>query len=251
MSTEAWPAGVDLVILDEVDSTNAEALRRAPALRRPSWIMARRQTAGRGRRGRAWLGAEGNLAASLALPLGAPADAAALRSFVAALALYDALSDVTGRADAFALKWPNDCLANGRKIAGILLEGAGRGGRLDHLVIGIGVNLAAAPPASALEPGATAPLSLAEAFGLAVTPDEFLPFLARAFQHREEAFRRSGFAPIRDAWLSRAARLGTEVVARLPGTEIRGVFETVDASGAIVLNTPTGQRKLAAADIFF
>jgi len=197
------------------------------------------------------MGGAGNLAASLVLPVDAHASAAALRSFVAAVALHDALSDVTGRPDAFSLKWPNDCLLNGRKVAGILLEGTGQGPRLDRVVIGIGVNLASAPARSTLEPAAVPPASVAEAFGLALAPEDFLPYLARALAAREESFRTEGFEPVRTAWLSRAARLGTEIVARLPGREIRGVFETVDADGAIVLNTATGTQRLAAAEIFF
>ncbi len=120
----------------------AEAARRAPDIARPTWIMAKHQTAARGRRGRAWVVPEGNLSATLIFrPEATPAEAAK-RSFLAANALYQALS-IYVSADKLALKWPNDVLLYGGKVAGILLESAGRGPFVDWLSIGIGVNLQA------------------------------------------------------------------------------------------------------------
>ena len=242
---DRWPAGVGRETLATVDSTNAEALRRAAAGERgPVWLLARKQTAARGRRGRAWVSPEGNFAATLLMQ--APGDLA-LRSFVAALGLHDAMVALTGRAELFALKWPNDVLLSGGKLAGILLESGGRGA----LAIGIGVNLAAAPEAAGLEAGAVRPVSLAEATGLRVTPDEMLDALAPAMMRWEERLQDEGFAPVRAAWLARAARLGEEIVARLPGREVAGRFETVDATGAIVLATAAGRVALPAAEIHF
>ncbi len=242
---ERWPAGVGREILETVDSTNAEALRRAEAGERgPLWLLARRQTAARGRRGRAWASPEGSFAATLLMH--APGDLA-LRSFVAALGLHDAMVALTGRAELFALKWPNDVLLAGGKLAGILLESGGRGA----LAIGVGVNLGAAPEAAALEPGAVRPVGLGEATGLRVSPEEMLDALAPAVMRWEERLQDEGFAPVRAAWLARAARLGEEVVARLPGREVAGRFETVDANGAIVLATATGRVTLPAAEIHF
>jgi BirA family biotin operon repressor/biotin-[acetyl-CoA-carboxylase] ligase len=113
-----WPEGYGLTVLASVDSTMAEAARRAPTLAGPGWILALRQTAARGRRGRAWVMPPGNFAATLVYrPPGGPAEHA-LRSFAAALALADALDALTGRPDAVALKWPNDVLLHGGKLAG-------------------------------------------------------------------------------------------------------------------------------------
>src|SRR5690606_34794108 len=107
-SAPGWPEGVGRVILDSIDSTNAEALRRAPGLTRPVWILARRQEQGRGRRGRGWESPAGNFSASLALPdAGTPAEAAKL-SFVAALALHEVLAGLVGPLAQVAIKWPND-----------------------------------------------------------------------------------------------------------------------------------------------
>ena len=247
----AWPAGYGLHVQDEVDSTLNEAARLAPTLQGPVWIMARHQTAARGRRGRTWVVPEGNLSATLVMrPEGGP-ELAALRSFVAALALYDAVVNVTGRAEALALKWPNDVLLNGGKLAGILLESAGSGAGLGYLAIGIGVNLADAPPVDAVEPHAVRPVSLASETGVAVTPEDFLTYLAVAYDRYERQMRDFGFEPIRTAWLARAARLGEVITARTGQSETTGTFRTVDSAGNLVLETAHGAVSIPAAEIFF
>lgn len=251
MSTEPWPTGYDLIHLDTVDSTSSEAARRAPTLAGPTWIVADTQTAARGRRGRAWAAPEGNFNATLVMRPQAGADQVALRSFVASLALYDAFVAVTGRPEAFALKWPNDVLLNGGKVAGILLESVGVGGVPDHLAIGIGVNLMHAPHRTQVEPQALTPVSLMDETGAAVTPGEFIALLAPAFAAYERQLTTYGFGPIREAWLARAARLGEVITARTGADETTGVFDTVDATGQLVLSTPKGPRRIAAADVFF
>ena len=112
-------------MLAEVDSTLNEAARRFDTLRGPTWILALHQTAARGRRGRDWRHPAGNFAATFVLPGPLQPATAALRSFVASLALYDAFAAATGRPGSFALKWPNDVLLNGGKVAGMLLETIG------------------------------------------------------------------------------------------------------------------------------
>lgn len=241
-----WPTGYDRQVLSEVDSTMAEAARQAGALAGPKWICALRQTAARGRRGRPWVNPEGNFAATLVLKLQEPPERRALRSFVAALALFDALVAVSGRVDGLALKWPNDVLLTGGKVAGILLESLGA-----HLAIGVGVNLVTAPEASEVEPGAVPPVAVLSALGIEVGPEVFLHVLAEAYARHEATFRTYGFAPIREAWLARAARLGEVVTARMGTREVTGSFETVDAEGRIVLHSARGREAIAAADIFF
>ncbi|RYH12343.1 biotin--[acetyl-CoA-carboxylase] ligase [Tropicimonas sp. IMCC6043] len=246
-----WPQGYARVVLDETDSTMLEAQRRVPTLAGPTWILALDQSAARGRRGRAWRNPKGNFAATLVLRPALGANLAALRSFTAALALFDAFVAVTGRPEPFALKWPNDVLLNGGKVAGILLESAGQGGDLSYLSVGIGVNLAAAPPAAEVELGAVRPVSLLSETGASVDPETFLDVLASAYADHERRLSEEGFGPIRDAWLARAARLGETVTARTATESIAGRFETIDATGNIVLGTPGGRRVLPAADIFF
>ena len=227
-----------------MDSTNAEAARLVPGLNRPTWIMARRQTAGRGRGGRVWAGGKGNFAASLAMRRGGPPARAALRSFLAANALFEALALIVDR-DRLAVKWPNDVLMDGGKLAGILLQSAGGAGRIDWLVIGFGVNLATVPPG--LADAACPPVSLG---GLA-TPDAFLPLLANAYATEEAILDRLGFAPIREKWLRHAARLDEVITARTQREEITGRFEGIDAAGRLILVTAQGERRIASADVFF
>lgn len=245
-----WPEGVARHVLGRVDSTNAEAMRLAPGLSGPAWIMARAQVAGRGRRGRAWAMPPGNFAATLVMrPKGGAADAARL-SFVAALALDQALAAAAGPQARLSIKWPNDVLLNGGKVAGILLESAGSGAGVAALAIGFGVNLAAVPDPSALESGAMAPVSVLGETGLSVTPDEFLDLLAPAFARFLAQYETYGFAPIRTAWLARAARLGQPITARTGAAEFNGTFEGIDAEGALILTGPQGRHTIPAADVY-
>lgn len=247
-----WPVGYGKRVLAEVDSTNAEAARIAGELTGPEWILGLRQTKGRGRRGRAWNDPAGNFAGTLVLRPNESPETVALRSFVAALALYDAFVSATGRPQAFSLKWPNDVLLNGAKVAGILLESAGMaGGQVSHIAIGIGVNLKEAPDASQLEARAVAPVSLSSETGVAVTPEEFLDLLAPAYAAYEAQFTTYGFAPIREAWLARAAKLGEVITARTSRDETVGTFETVDLAGNLVLKSAGGTVAIPAAEVFF
>jgi BirA family transcriptional regulator, biotin operon repressor / biotin---[acetyl-CoA-carboxylase] ligase len=240
-----WPAGYDRLVLPTVDSTNAEALRRAPALAGPTWILGLRQTAGRGRRGRDWADPPGNFAATLALRHPDPPARLALRSFVAALALHDALESLTALGPALALKWPNDVLLNGGKLSGILLESGGEG----VLAIGIGVNLRHAPPAA--PDAAHPPVALRPEAGFDIPPEALLAHLAAAFAVWEGRLAAYGFAPLRTAFLSRVARLGQTITARTLTDTLAGTFETIDDTGALVLATPQGRRVLPAADLYF
>lgn len=244
-----WPEGYDLVVLDEVDSTMAEARRRAPDIERPTWIMARRQTNAKGRRGRTWLGGDGNLAATLVYrPWCTPAEAAA-RSFMAANALLESLALYIDR-DLLSLKWPNDVLLNNGKVAGILLESAasGEGPLVDWLSIGLGVNLAKAPHDTRTE---FPPVSLTGEGGEAVSPEDFLTVLAGAFATQEGKLAAMGFPRIREDWLANAARLGEVVTARTSTREITGIFETVDQAGNLILRVEGKEVLIPAADVYF
>lgn len=247
-----WPAGYGLHRLRETDSTNAEAARMAGTVAGPVWITADRQTAGRGRRGRPWASPGQALAATLLIRPDEPPATAALRSFVAALALSDAFQNLGLPGTAVALKWPNDVLLAGGKVAGILLEsGPVKNGRMSHLAIGVGVNLDAAPERDDVEQGATPPIALSEVLGRRVAADDMLGALAAAWAKREAQFGTLGFAPIRTAWLDRAARLGQRIIARTVRDTHEGVFETVDDDGNLVLRVADGRRVLPAADVYF
>ena len=244
MSVEAgpaWPEGTDRLLLEETDSTNAEALRRSPE--RPTWILARRQSAPRGSRGRAWTTQTGNFAATLAIPDPGPLQETARLAFAAGLALHDALSRLTARPQAFALKWPNDLLLDGGKLAGILLERDG-----GTLAVGFGVNLAAAPARDGVRAGSSRPVALAPI--LRLSPEALLDALAPAFASRD-AERVEGFEATRRAWLARAAQLGQTITARTLRDARTGIFETIDEHGHLILRTPGGRERVASADVFF
>ena len=238
-------------LLETVDSTNAYALRMAPSAVGPAWVLAVEQTAGRGRRSRPWISPRGNFYASLLLQPQEPAEQVALRSFVACLALRDAFCALTGLSTGFALKWPNDVLLNGGKVAGILLESLAAGAGVAQLVIGFGVNLIAAPDPAQVEPGAVVPVSLLAETGLRVTPEAFLAALAPAYAAQEARFVTMGFAPLRAEWLTHAAKLGEVITART-GTQTRqGVFETIDPAGNLILRTSLGPVAIPAAEVFY
>lgn len=245
-----WPVGVDRLVFDTIDSTNAEAARRVAAgLTGSLWIFAAEQTAGVGRRGRVWASPKGNFAATVVIPLKEPVHVAALRSFVAANALFDACKDTLGSAADLSVKWPNDVLFKDRKMAGILLETLGRGP--SHLCIGIGVNLNSDPSADSLDQGALAPIRLGDYSDDPIDPLEFLSRLAMYFDAWNRSFEATGFAPTRKVWMTRAARLGQVITARTGRRTVSGIFETVDDSGALVLQTPDERHLITAADIFF
>lgn len=247
---QAWPAAYDRILLNEVDSTMAEAGRRAKTLSGPTWIMAQRQTAARGRRGRPWQHPDGNFAASLLMRPGPDPAQAALRSFVAANALRLTLAMCVDPAR-LSLKWPNDVLLDGGKVAGILLESWGGAGAVEWLSIGIGVNLAAAPPADQVEEGAVPPVSVLGQGGTPFSPQDMLFWLAAHFADQEALFTQTGFDPVRREWLNNAAHLGKPIRARTAQTETAGTFVDVDKAGQLVLETPKGRMAIPAADVFF
>ena len=234
--------------LDEIDSTNAEARRRAEAGETgPVWITAERQTAGRGRRGRNWETGKGNLAATLLCVTVKPPVEAAQISFVAALAVFD-LAAAHVPPSIVSLKWPNDPLIGGFKASGILVEsGAHPAGGL-WLAVGVGVNLAS-PPAAADRP--------ATAFSrhMRVPPPkplEALTTLAAAFERWRGVWEGVGFSAIADAWTQRAHGLGEPCTARLANETIEGIAEGLDADGALRLRTAGGViRRITAGDVFF
>ncbi|MDB5431946.1 MAG: biotin--acetyl-CoA-carboxylase ligase [Caulobacter sp.] len=242
----ATPAPVDW--LAEIDSTNAEARRRAEAGERgPAWIAALRQSAGRGRRGRVWDTGEGNLAATLLFQTDkAPGEAAQL-SFVAALAVAD-LAHAFVPPSLVSLKWPNDPLIFGRKASGILIESGQHPMGGLWVAVGVGVNLAHAPkladrPTTSFADHMSQPPP---------TPQAALEILARAFAHWEGVWRREGFAPIARAWTSRAHGLGEPAVARLPDETVQGIAEGLDIDGALRLRQADGTiRRITAGDVYF
>lgn len=232
------PDGWTLIALDSVGSTNDEALRRADAgAPEGTVVWAREQSGGRGRRGRNWSSPIGNLYSSTILRPTCPAQRAAELGFVAALAVGDLMpADRSVR-----LKWPNDVLVDGGKVAGILLESAiGQDGRVEHVVAGIGVNVAFAPQLPEMRyPGAA----------LGGTVETALEGLTRALAARLAQWRREGFDAVRREWLAKAGPLGAEVDVRLGEGLVRGRFAGLDREGALLLDTAEGPRKIVSGEL--
>ncbi len=221
-----------VIVLDVVDSTNREALRRiAAGAPHGTAIRARRQTAGRGRRGREWISPPGNLYATL-IVRPAPGAVVGQLGFVAALAAHDAL----GAHAAVRFKWPNDLMLDGRKLGGILVEAVA-----GAAAVGIGINLASAP--DGMETPAT---HLAGR----VAPEALLDDIRAAFDAWYQSWRDDGFAKLREAWLEHAIGLGERIQARLARETVEGVFQGLDGDGGLLIDCAGRRRVIAAGDVF-
>lgn len=238
--------GVRLLSLGEIDSTNDEARRLIDTGERgPLWLVAARQTKGRGRLGRQWASPAGNLYASFIFGDFPEMRVAPEIGFVAGVAAMRALRASTGGgAFEFELKWPNDLLLEGEKLGGILLECV-NAGAAPVAIMGIGVNIAEAPkdtpyPARALSSiGSCAPSRQAFFLSLSDAMEEALGLWRRG----------EGFYRIREEWLASAAGLGQDIRVVLSNETVEGRFETIDASGRLVIETNAGRRVIEAGDV--
>lgn len=247
LDPSAAAAGFRLIAHDVVGSTNSEALTAARAGDRgPLWIVAGEQISGRGRRGREWVSAAGNLYASLLRLDPAPPETAPQLAFVAGLAVYDAIVErARDLRDGLALKWPNDVLHAHKKLAGILIESEMAGGKL-AVAVGIGINCSR-HPAQASFPAT----DIAEAGGK-VSPESLFSVLSHHMMKRLDQWNRgAGFRNIRADWLNCATGLGSEITVRLPGRELLGYFEGLDNAGHLLLRGVDGKlQTITAGDIF-
>jgi BirA family biotin operon repressor/biotin-[acetyl-CoA-carboxylase] ligase len=236
--TPVLPDGWTLVALESVGSTNDEAARLAESgAAEGTVVWAREQTGGRGRRGRHWASPVGNLYSSTVLRPSCPAPRAAELGFVAALAVADIVP--SGRQ--VRLKWPNDVLVDGGKIAGILLESVlSQTGEVQHVVAGIGVNVGFAPQLPEMRyPGSM----------LGGTVEAALEGLAMALARHLAQWRAEGFETVREAWLAQAGPLGAAVDVRLGNELVRGRFAGLDREGALLLETVQGPRKIVSGEL--
>jgi BirA family biotin operon repressor/biotin-[acetyl-CoA-carboxylase] ligase len=237
-SMPVLPDGWTLVALGSVGSTNDEAARLADAgAPEGTFVWAREQTGGRGRRGRRWASPVGNLYCSTILRPECSAARAAELGFVAALAVADLVP--AGRA--VRVKWPNDVLVDGGKVAGILPESSiGQDGAVEHVVLGIGLNVGFAPKLPEMRyPGAT----------LGGTLEAAVEGLAAGLARWLAEWRRRGFETIRAGWLERAGPLGAEVDVKLGEELVRGAFAGMDREGALLLETPAGPRRIVSGEL--
>jgi BirA family transcriptional regulator, biotin operon repressor / biotin---[acetyl-CoA-carboxylase] ligase len=257
LGPRALSAGYRLAAFDRIGSTNAEAMSRAREGERGAiWFATSEQTAGRGRRHRPWIAPRGNLASSVLEVLDVAPSVAATLGFAAGLALEAALQKVSIEASVrsagsddmrFSLKWPNDVLAAGRKLAGILLEAEALPGDRLAVVVGIGTNVIAAP-----ERTPTPATSLA-AVGVHVGAEELFTVLSDCWaEFRAMWDDGRGFEQIRRRWLDRATGLGERVAIRSGNSTIEGTFDTLDGAGCMIVRTPDGRRiPIAAGEVYF
>lgn len=241
--------GAPVEVFEEIDSTVLEARRRAEAGQvGPVWLIAKRQTAGRGRRGRAWSSHDGNLLATFLFATRQPPATIALLGFATGIAIAETIDAVLGQGRA-ALKWPNDVFIDGAKAAGILLDSGSLGADASWAALAFGVNLAAAPQGidqaavslrDKLPPDAPAP-----------EPLDFLAALRPRLEGWAERLEQEGFEALRQAWMSRAYGLGREARVVQGEQTIEGRIAGLSSRGELELDTVSGRRLIAAGDVFF
>jgi len=239
-------ANAPVEVFEEIDSTILEARRRAERGDvKPVWLIARRQTAGRGRRGRAWSSFDGNLLATLLFTTKQPPARIALLGFATGVALAESIEAIIGPARA-TLKWPNDVFIDGMKASGIMLD-SGPYGAETWVALAFGVNLAAAPEGldqptislrTVLPPDAPAPQPLA-----------FLAQLRPRLESWAQRIESDGFEPLRAAWLARAHGMGQAARVLQGEQTLEGRIVGLSPRGELELETNEGRRLIAAGDV--
>lgn len=240
--------GAQRALFESIDSTNAEAVRRAlVGDYGPVWLRAAHQSAGRGRRGRSWLSEPGNLFLTYLGQTRHPPAQIALLGFCAGLALVEVFEGYLGSGRAH-LKWPNDLLLDGRKAAGILLESGAAQGGAHWFALGLGVNLAGVPTGLDRDVSALGDI-LAEVPSAQSVQDAFIAKVTTW----AGLLIREGFSPLREQWLKRAHGLGRPIAADFAGARLEGVFEDLSPRGELCLRTDSSAALVAisAGDVYF
>jgi len=257
LGPRAASAGYRLAAFDHIGSTNVEALARARhGERGPIWFVTSEQTAGHGRRHRAWIAPRGNLASSVLEVIDVSPPIAATLGFAAGLALEAALQKLSIEASLrsagsddmkFSLKWPNDVLAGRQKLAGILLEAEAVADNRLAIVVGIGTNVVIAPE------GTPTPATSLAALGVHIGAEELFATLSDSWAEFRGIWDRGrGFGEIRRLWLQRAAGLGQPVAIQAGSSTVQGIFDTLDETGCMVIRTADGKRvPISAGDVYF
>lgn len=246
LSPEAEEAGFQLLAVTRVETTNEAALKAVLAGADRFWLAAEEQTMGRGRHGRTWASPRGNLYASLGLANPCPAAKAPLLGFVAGLSLAEAIVSLApALKPVVRLKWPNDCLVAGEKCVGILLEGSNGPDGRRAVVIGMGVNVLAAP--EGLDQPVTALGRHSRAFTVAGLFERLSERMAANLAVFAEG---TGFASIRERWLAHAIPTGSPVRVKLPSGEITGTFAGIDSDGQLLVAREGRTETVMVGDVF-
>lgn len=238
-----WLKNYNLIIFDEIDSTNSEGLRMAKS-ESPGdvVILAKRQTVGRGQKGNLWESLPGNLHATILLKITATSNPISNLSFVMANAVYETIAELCNTQEIqeplrkIELKWPNDVLIEGKKVAGILLESITISGK-KYVVIGIGVNVQHYPAYLNL------PITSLKNEGINLAnPDKFLNILMNKFNKLYLSWQyEGGFEQTRNDWLKRAYNLNNIVTIDNGLQRISGIFKSIEKDGSIILELASGQ----------
>jgi len=239
--------GRPCLVLDEVDSTNSEAMRRAGAGAQEGLaLLADRQTAGRGRLQRHWHTiAEHTLAMSVLLQPPLTPEKIPQISLLTAVALHDALSPLTPD---IRIKWPNDLLHHGRKMAGILIEMRAEPGRVQAVVVGLGINVNA-PADGWPEDIADIATDLTTSSGRAVSRMDIAVRVLESMERHYLDYLNNGFDPVREQWWQAHAACGKPVRVHDGLRYIKGIAEALDEDGALLLRTPSGIQRVVAGDL--
>ena len=256
LGSRAASAGYRLFAFDKAGSTNAEAMSRArEGERGPAWFVTTEQTAGRGRRQRAWIAPRGNLASSVLEVMDVSPAVAATMGFAFGLAHEAALQRISIEANLrlvgsdqlkYLLKWPNDILVRGHKLCGLLVEAEAVDGGL-AVVAGIGTNIIAAPE------GTPTPATSLAALGVHISAEELFSAQSDAWVELSGIWDKGrGFAEIRKLWLERAAGLGERVAINTGAATVEGTFDTIDDTGCLIVRTTEGRRvPVTAGEVYF
>ena len=244
-----WLKKYNLLILDQIDSTNSEAIRLAKANVKGDFIIwAQSQTAGRGKHSKQWCSEPGNFYASLLLNKDIPIEIQPQLSFVTALAVYNTIITIAKNANltlAVKLKWPNDILIDGQKVAGILLESIKLSAN-GYLIIGVGINLSSHPS------DIDQPATNLRSHGIDIHADQILNLFVSFFEKYFALWLCSGFIPIRQQWLRKADHLNKIITIDYDKNRISGKFQDIDFTGNIRVKLACGQiYSLSAGEVFF
>ena len=257
LGPRATAAGYRLTAFDQAGSTNAEAMAAArQGERRPSWFVTTEQTAGRGRRQRAWIAPRGNLASSVLEVMDVSPAIAATMGFAFGLAHETALQRVSVEANVrlagsdqlkYLLKWPNDIMVRGQKLCGLLVEAEAMTDGGLAVVAGIGTNIVAAPE------GTPTPATSLATLGVNVGAEELFAALSDAWvEFRGIWDDGRGFAEIRKLWLERAFGLGERIAIQTGTATVEGTFDTIDETGCLIVRTAEGKRAaVTAGEVYF
>lgn len=241
-----------LLSYDVLDSTNDEAKRLASGGgAHGAVIWAKRQTAGRGRMGREWVSAEGNLFVSILLSPNKPLEQCAQLSFVTANALVETLDGIVPNANQVACKWPNDILLNGKKLSGVLMESFTIpnefGREVPWVVIGVGVNIDSHPE-HVIFPAT----SMREAGVDIISAKIVLSRFIHNFVQHYDKWMEKGFNPVQKTWMKRAYRIGRPMEVTIGDAHHDGLFTGIDNAGRLLLTQENGKIfPVVAGDVFF